>query len=352
MTRLAGAAELGTEPLIYVRRVDVANMVDALMDIARTPAPAGPTVTSPALARLTLVRRSRRRDWTPGKGRRARSPMARSPVAREECPPSAFRRLGSPAFRSTHRRGGGGGVHGSGRREASASPASRSSSAAAVAVLPGGRALFQDMSSSSSGVSGGVVGGGVTNRITFRPQSPVGGSGTTTEGGTGGSGRRVRGAQEGKQRRLRRRVCSPSSVSLASSLASAGAVGAVGGVADAAAAAAAASGSSLRAVTMTPIALARNDKGPLTAASINGGGGGNGSGGNGGGGVGDDLTSSEQNGLGTPSLPLATTMRENSTASTGAVGSDQKIRCAPVIRRASGNREGSDFDDIWSSGWG
>ncbi|CAM9435199.1 unnamed protein product [Pylaiella littoralis] len=320
MTRLAGAAELGTEPLIYVRRTDVAKLVDVLMDIARTPAPAGPAVTSPALARLNLVRRSRRRDRTPGKGR-----TARSPVAREDRPPSAFRRLGSPTLRSTHRRSSGA-VGGSGLREASASPASRSSPAA---VASGGRALFQDSSNSGNG--------GVANRITFRPRSPVVDP-SAAESGTGSGARRVRGALEGKQRRLRRRVCSPSASS-SSSPPSAEVVDAAA-AAVAAPAPAVAGCSSLRTVTMTPIALVKK-KSPLIAASIDSDGGGG------------DLTSTDnKKEPGAQSLLLLTTMRDKNIASTGAVGEEQRLRCAPVIRRASGKREGTDFDDIWSSGWG
>ena len=65
ITRLAGAAELGTEPLIYVRRADVAEIIDALMDHARVSAGSG--VASPALARLSIMRRSRKSE---GRGKR------------------------------------------------------------------------------------------------------------------------------------------------------------------------------------------------------------------------------------------------------------------------------------------
>lgn len=58
ITRLAAAVGVGTEPLIYVRRSDVTELVDALMRQARRAPPGSPIVTSPALERLAIVRRS------------------------------------------------------------------------------------------------------------------------------------------------------------------------------------------------------------------------------------------------------------------------------------------------------
>lgn len=78
ITRLAGAAELGTESLIYVRRADVAEIIDALMDHARAFAESG--VASPALARLSIMRRSRRRE---GRGKR-RNGRGRRPTCSPE----------------------------------------------------------------------------------------------------------------------------------------------------------------------------------------------------------------------------------------------------------------------------
>lgn len=65
VTRLAGAAELGTESLIYVRRGDVAEIIDTLVELAK--ASGRSDVASPALARLSIMRRSGRRE---GGGRR------------------------------------------------------------------------------------------------------------------------------------------------------------------------------------------------------------------------------------------------------------------------------------------
>lgn len=56
ITHLAGAVGVGTEPLIYVRRSDVAEVVDTLLCQARKPG--GPEFNSPALERLAIVRRS------------------------------------------------------------------------------------------------------------------------------------------------------------------------------------------------------------------------------------------------------------------------------------------------------
>lgn len=55
VTRLAAAVGVGMEPLIYVRRSDVVELVDALVRQARLPG--GAVVTSPALERLEIMRR-------------------------------------------------------------------------------------------------------------------------------------------------------------------------------------------------------------------------------------------------------------------------------------------------------
>lgn len=78
VTRLAGAAELGTESRIYVRRTDVAEIIDALMDHASVSAGSG--VASPALARLSIMRRSRRRE---GRGKRRDGRVRRSACSPE-----------------------------------------------------------------------------------------------------------------------------------------------------------------------------------------------------------------------------------------------------------------------------
>lgn len=65
ITRLAGAAEVGTERLLYVRRADVAEVIDALVNHARRPE--GLIVPTPTLARLAIVRRSQKKS---GKNRR------------------------------------------------------------------------------------------------------------------------------------------------------------------------------------------------------------------------------------------------------------------------------------------
>ena len=314
MTRLAGAAELGTEALIYVRRSDVVQLVDFLIDNARAPVGVGlgagvgarPAVTSPTLARLALVRRSRRRDLTPGTGRRACSP-----VPRGERPPSAYRRIGSPGFRGTRGGGGGGSSSSTGRRAASASPSSR---AAQSRPASGGRALFQDSgvttppfrAAADANVSS-------SSRVTFRTRSPA----DSPSGSGGGITRRVRPGQEGKQRRLRQRVRSPSPPPGA-------------GVA---AAVASAARSSMGVLGMTPIALAKNCEAPLSAAAPNG----------------DDPASTGKKKLAESSL-LAARMQES--IASRAMARAGKKRCTPVIQRKSGEREGTDFDDFWSSGWG
>lgn len=58
ITRLAAAVGLGTEQLVYVRRVDVAEVVDALVNQAQKSG--GVRVTSPALERLAILRYSER----------------------------------------------------------------------------------------------------------------------------------------------------------------------------------------------------------------------------------------------------------------------------------------------------
>lgn len=89
ITRLAGAAELGTESRIYVRRVDVAEIIDALMDHARVSAGSG--AASPALARLSIMRRSRRREGRgkrrDGRGRRLACSPERGVIERVRAPP-------------------------------------------------------------------------------------------------------------------------------------------------------------------------------------------------------------------------------------------------------------------------
>lgn len=89
ITRLAGAAELGTESRIYVRRVDVAEIIDALMDHARVSAGSG--AASPALARLSIMRRSRRREGRgkrrDGRGRRLACSPEGGVIERVRAPP-------------------------------------------------------------------------------------------------------------------------------------------------------------------------------------------------------------------------------------------------------------------------
>lgn len=64
ITRLAGATELGTESLVYVRREDVVTVIDTLVQHAHTPGLEQAAVSSPALARLTMVRSSRKTERT------------------------------------------------------------------------------------------------------------------------------------------------------------------------------------------------------------------------------------------------------------------------------------------------
>lgn len=56
VTRMAAAVGVGSAPLIYVRRNDVAEIVDTL--VRQSQSPGGMLVRSPALARLAIVRRS------------------------------------------------------------------------------------------------------------------------------------------------------------------------------------------------------------------------------------------------------------------------------------------------------
>ncbi|CAM9242003.1 unnamed protein product, partial [Ectocarpus fasciculatus] len=295
LTRLAGAASTcGTEPLVYVRRADVAAIVDALIDVVRTPA--GPTVTSPAFARLNLVRRSGRKD--PRGGRRALSP-----VRRGERAALAFHR-GRPG------RGGGsgGGEDSGGRRAVSASP-SLSRGAPTVVVPSGGRALFQD-SNTMTPPRVLTRASPASTKITFRPRSPPppspSGDGEPVGNATVGA-RRVRGGMEGRQHRVLQRVHSP------------------------------------RAFSMTPIALAKNNEAPLSAAgasATSGGQGGSQSG------VMRSTDEKKQTKLKPPAL-ITAMMHDGCNVTPCSTASDKKkIRCVPA------KGEGSDFDDFWSSGWG
>ncbi|CAN0380368.1 unnamed protein product [Ectocarpus sp. 12 AP-2014] len=294
LTRLAGAASTcGTEPLIYVRRADVAVIVDALMDVVRTPA--GPTVTSPAFARLNLVRRSGRKD--PRGGRRALSP-----VRRGERAALAFHR-----DRPGRGGGGGGGEDSSGRRAVSASP---SLSRGAPTIAPsGGKALFQD---SNMTTPPRVLArpSPASTKITFRPRSPPppspSGEGEPVGNSTVGA-RRIRGGMEGRQHRVLQRVHSP------------------------------------RAFSMTPIALAKNNEAPLSAAGASGTSGGKGGSQSG---VMRSTVEKKQTKLKPPAL-ITTMMHDGCDVTPCSTASDRKkIRCVPA------RGEGSDFDDFWSSGWG
>lgn len=294
LTRLAGAASTcGTEPLIYVRRADVAAIVDALIDVVRTPA--GPTVTSPAFARLNLVRRSGRKD--PKGGRRALSP-----VRRGERAALAFHR-GRPG------RGGGsgGGEDSGGRRAVSASPSL--SRGAPTRAPSGGRALFQD-SNTMTPPRVLTRASPASTKITFRPRSPPppspSGDGEPVGNATVG-GRRIRGGMEGRQHRVLQRVHSP------------------------------------RAFIRTPIALAKNNETPLSAAgtsATSGGEGGSQSG------VTRSTDEKKQTKLKPPAL-ITAMMHDGCDVTPCSTASDRKkIRCVPA------KGEGSDFDDFWSSGWG
>ena len=302
MTRLAGAAELGTEALIYVRRADVAEIVDVLMDHARSPV--GPTVSSPALARLTLVRRSRRRDLPSGSGRRVCSP-----VPRGTRPLSGFRRLGSPSPLVDGPRGVGGGG-GSVRRFASASPTSRTTS--------GGRALFQD-SVMTPPLRDVTRTNSSSTRVTFRARSPAESpSGDNARNGNGGGGgsagaRRVRGSQDGKQGRLRQRVRSPSPPASAAIPAC----------------------SSACVVGMTPIALTKNSEAPLASSA---------------GGV----PSGEDKRKPAAPVPLAMKAGENAAAASAAFATPAtagKIRYTP-LQPTAGEPVKGDFSDFWDVGYG
>ncbi|CAM9676576.1 unnamed protein product, partial [Hapterophycus canaliculatus] len=296
LTRLAGAAELGTDPLIYVRRADVAEVVDVLTDLARSPL--GPTVTSPALARLTLLRRSRRRDSAPDGGKRVGSPAP-----------------GSALHRRPHSSRCHGNSNGVGRLRSS--PASASPSPPrSRATVAGGRALFQDgdMTPPLRVLTGANP---ASTRVTFRARSPAGSPRGDTSGNGGASPRRVRGAQEGRQHRLQQRVRSksPSSSPVEAALLSC-------------------------ALSTTPVALGKNKEAPRSAADgppatrgI------------------DDadmmspgLANDEKKEPGVPGL-LAAKM-PHSVGKDPTASELKKIRCVPV------KGEGTAFDDFWSSGWG
>lgn len=87
ITRLAVAVELGTEPLIYVRRKDVAEVVDALVENARTPGELS-IASKKALARLAIFRRSKGKRQE--KQRSVDSPEDRT-TRRGKCAPSTER---------------------------------------------------------------------------------------------------------------------------------------------------------------------------------------------------------------------------------------------------------------------
>lgn len=76
ITRLAGAVGLGTEKLIYVRRADIEEVVDALLRQAGTPG--GLSVASPVLERLAIVRQSARSEGRRGTASGPRSKRASS----------------------------------------------------------------------------------------------------------------------------------------------------------------------------------------------------------------------------------------------------------------------------------
>lgn len=174
ITRLAGAAELGTEPLIYVRRSDVAEVVDAFVRHAR--APGELSVASPVLARLTIMRRSRRRDV-----RSRRSPIF-SPEFRVDegkRPPSAGR-TPSPICRSNGRRPAG---------ASSASPSVRG------VQITGGRTLFKENIGPARKETSQVVSNGISG-ATARALSPV-----NRVRGHEPAGGRIRGGRDSEPRR-------------------------------------------------------------------------------------------------------------------------------------------------------
>ncbi|CAM9230513.1 unnamed protein product [Scytosiphon promiscuus] len=296
LTRLAGAAELGTDPLIYVRRADVAELVDVLTDLARSPL--GPTVTSPALARLTLLRRSRRRDSAPGCKKRVASPAPSSALHRQ---PDSSRCHGNGHCSSLGR-----------LRPSSASPSA--SPPRSRVPMAGGRALFQDsdMTPPLRVLTGANP---ASSKVTFRARSPAG----SPRGDAGGaSSRRIRGGQDGRQHRLQQRARSrsPSSAS------------------------AEAARLSSFALSTTPVALDKNKAAPGNAA---------------GGppvtpGMDDaDATSpsTETKKKKKPEVTaLLAAMMPESAAKDPTSSELKKIRCVPV------KGEGTAFDDFWSSGWG
>lgn len=81
LTRLAAAASLGTEQLIYVRRADVEELVDALLREAVSP---GGTVSvaSPTLERLTIVRHLTKMEACRGVKSRSRASIGGAMVRR------------------------------------------------------------------------------------------------------------------------------------------------------------------------------------------------------------------------------------------------------------------------------
>lgn len=297
LTRLAGAAELGTDPLIYVRRADVAELVDVLTDLARSPL--GPTVRSPALARLSLLRRSRRRDSARGGGRRVSSPT----------PSSALHRR--PDSSRCH---GNGNSSGTGRLRSSSASPSASPPRSRVAVA-GGRALFQDGDTTPPLRVLTGVNPAASTKVTFRARSPAASPTRHTSENGVASPRRIRGGHEGRQHRLQQRVRSKSpSPSPAE-----------------------AARFSSFALSTTPVALGKDKEAPRGAA---------------GGplatpGVDDVSPAAQTKKKQEAEVPaVLATILPNSVAKDPTASELKKIRCVPV------KGEGTAFDDFWSSGWG
>ena len=96
ITRLAGAAGLGTEPLIYVRREDVTEVMDTFVRSMKIPG--GMRIALPALARLAIVRRSSGED---GRGRKHVYSSGFRSARDGKRSVSADRGLSSSAFRGS-----------------------------------------------------------------------------------------------------------------------------------------------------------------------------------------------------------------------------------------------------------
>lgn len=176
ITRLAGAAELGTEPLIYLRRKDVAEVVDAFVNQARNPGGLGMPLS--ALTRLAIVRRSASRD---GRERRtACSPEFRVIGGRRT--PAVDRGTASPAPRGKN-----------GGRSSSASPSVRGAGEAR-------RRLFNEKAASPTAMrSNGSA------RPPWRARSPV----NTARMGDRMASRRLRGGRDDEKHKWRQLVRSP-----------------------------------------------------------------------------------------------------------------------------------------------